>query len=322
MRSKWIIIAYNIYDNWRTKKLFNSGYFETSYGSNINKLSLNEILNYINNTFEDYLIYSSLSIDNFLGKKILELGPGDNLSVALKFLATGAKQVVCLDKFHVKSKLKQENKLYRILRDSLEDKMKAYFDNTIDLKNGIKFNPQKLKYIYGIGIDEASDIFDKNSFDFIISRAVLEHIYNIDDAFSVMDSLLVPGGYMLHKIDFKDHGIFSKVGMHPLTFLTIPNFLYRLMTKDSAKPNRKLIRYYSQKMMELEYDYRIFITEILGEKKEILPHVEKNRFNNYHSEKALTLITKIRSHLNNEYKNMLSKELMVSGIFLIAKKTK
>ena len=320
MKSKWAIIAYNIFDNWRTKKLFNLGHFETSYGSNINRISIKESLNYINNIFKDYISYSSLSKDKFIGKRILEIGPGDNLGVALKFLVTGASQVVCLDKFHVKRKLEQEYELYRILRDELKDSLKNRIDEIIKLKNGIKINPNKLNYICGIGIDKAKDILEQNSFDFIISRAVLEHIDNLDDAFSVMDDLLVPGGHMLHKIDFKDHGMFSNIGMHPLTFLTIPNFIYRLMTKDSGKPNRRLIQYYHRKMRELEYDYKIYITGIIGEEKEIIPHIEKSRFNTNYSEEALTLITKIHPHLISEFKKMLYEELMVSGIFLIAKK--
>ena len=47
------------------------------------------------------------------------------------------------------------------------------------------------------------------------------------------------------------HGMFSSSGMHPLTFLTIPDSVYRLMTIDSGKPNRKLINYYRQKMIDL-----------------------------------------------------------------------
>ncbi|GAI89367.1 unnamed protein product, partial [marine sediment metagenome] len=268
MRSKWVIISYNIFDNWRAKILFKSGHFKTSYGSVINKISLQDSLNYINNIFNDYITYSSLSINKFKGKRILEIGPGDNLGVALRFLAAEASQVVCLDKFYVKRKFEKEYRLYRILRGELDDNLKIHFDEVIVLKNGIKINPDKLKYICGIGIDEARNILEQNSFDFIISRAVLEHIDNLDDAFSVMDNLLIPGGYMLHKIDFKDHGIFSNAGKHPLTFLTVPNFIYRLMTKHSGKPNRRLIQYYYQKMMKLRYDYKIFITGIVGEEKE------------------------------------------------------
>jgi hypothetical protein len=52
-----------------------------------------------------------------------------------------------------------------------------------------------LLHIYGTGIEEAGKLF--------------EHLYEPDRAFSVLDGLLLPGGYMIHKIDFRDHGMFS-----------------------------------------------------------------------------------------------------------------
>ena len=88
-----------------------------------------------------------------------------------------------------------------------------------------------------------------------------------------MDELLLPGGYMIHKIDFRDHGMFSDKH-HPLTFLTIPGSLYTLMTHDSGKPNRRLISYYRRKTTELGYDTHLLITRIVGSESEILPHKE------------------------------------------------
>ena len=317
-----MIITKLIYDNWRAKRRFNSGNFSDSCGSTLENKSLSESLNYINNVFEDYLIYSSNTMDNFRGKRILEIGPGDNLGVALKFLVAGAAQVVCLDKFYSKRKFEQEYELYQALRAQLDENSKKLFDEAINLKNGIEINSNKLKYIYGISINEARNLFNKESFDFIISRAVLEHIYDIDTAFSVMNDFLVSGGYMMHKIDLQDHKIFSSGEMHPLTFLTIPDFLYRLISKYTSHPNRKLIKYYRQKMIELGYDTKIFITSVVGEEGEILPHKEAISFNVDFFQHTLNLIDKIRQKLSSRFRNISNKSLMISGIFLIAKKPK
>ena len=73
----------------------------------------------------------------------------------------------------------------------------------------------EIKHTHGYGIDDALNLFKKGSFDLIISRAVLEHIYYIEKAFNVMDVLLKSGGIMIHKIDFRDHGMFSENGFHP-----------------------------------------------------------------------------------------------------------
>ncbi|MGI8731735.1 MAG: hypothetical protein ACR2LM_00335 [Pyrinomonadaceae bacterium] len=44
--------------------------------------------------------------------KVFELGFGDNVGVALKFIAAGATKVVCLDKFYSKRNLEQQRKIY------------------------------------------------------------------------------------------------------------------------------------------------------------------------------------------------------------------
>ena len=189
-----------------------------------------------------------------------------------------------------------------------------------ELSSGIEINSDKLKVIYGTAIEEAEELFDSESLDLIISNAVVEHLYDTDVAFSVMNGLLVPGGYMMHNIDLGDHGMFSRSGMHPLTFLTIPDSVYRLMTLDSGKPNRKLINYYRQKMIDLEYDAKIFITSIVGEEGEVFPNKESIELGIDYSQSTVSLINEIRPNLNNRFRNMSDEELMISVIFLIARK--
>jgi hypothetical protein len=97
-RSKFPIIAFKIYQNWRMRRQFARGTIESIHGSTHNKKPICQSLRYINEQFEDYLKYSELSRDRLRGLRVLELGFGDNLGVALKFLVAGAEQVVCLDK--------------------------------------------------------------------------------------------------------------------------------------------------------------------------------------------------------------------------------
>ena len=125
---------------------------------------------------------------------------------------------------------------------------------------------------------------------------------------------------MLHKIDFRDHGIFSKHQHHPLTFLTIPDSVYRLMVYDSGKPNRKLLPYYRNKAAGLGFAARFLVTRIVGVESEIAPHKEEVFFNVDYSDSTLSLLKSIRPRLQEEFKNMSDTDLMVSGIFLIAQK--
>lgn len=317
---KWVIIFYNIFKNLETKLKFKLGKYETFKDSVIDNLSLIDSISYVNRVFEEYLQYSPITLDTLNNKRILEIGPGDNFGVALEFLAKGASRVVCLDKFHVMSSFKKRYRLYKALKEQLDIHSKKLFDESINLDKGIVINPNKLKYLYGIGITEAGELFKSEYFDLIVSRAVLEHIYDISCAFSVMDKLLAPGGYMLHKIDFRDHGMFSKLGMHPLTFLTIPEKIYQLMTKYSSKPNRKLINYYIHKMKELGYDFKFYVTAIFGLKNEFLPHIPIEEFNIDLYRNELGLIKEIRPKLRNKFKILPNDYLIISGIFLIAKK--
>ena len=319
-KSKTMIIAYHIFDNWRTKKRFVSGNYETRSGSTHSGKSLSESFAYIQQVFNDYLTYSGISSLMLEEMRVLEIGPGDNFGVALKFLVAGAKQVVCLDKFYSKRDTGQQFKIYRQMRTYLNNKERLIFDSILNLEGGIIINAEKLQYIHGVGIEAAEQILEQGSFDFIVSRAVLEHLYDPDAAFSVMNRLLKSGGYMIHKIDFSDHGLFSSKGFHPLTYLTIPESLYRLMTYDSGKPNRKLINHYKQKMSDLGYDFKIFISHIVGAEAEILPHKESVVYDIDYSNATISLIKKIRHRLLDKFKCMTDDELIVDSIFLIAKK--
>jgi SAM-dependent methyltransferase len=319
-KTKMALISWHIYDNWSTKRRFNAGKIELTSGSTHLKKTLSESLRYVDQVFDDYLTYSAISVDMLRDKRILEIGPGDNIGVALKFLVAGAKQVVCLDKFFSKYDWEQQRKIYQSLRDQWSEDERQIFDEVIDLEKGSKVESQKLLYLYGTGIEEAEKIFEPESFDLIVSRAVFEHLYNPNSAFSVMSRLLKPDGYMLHKIDFKDHGVFSKHNHHPLTFLTIPSPIYKLMTYDSGKPNRRLINFYRQKLTGLEFDSKILITQIVGVENEIVPHKEIVSFGVDYTDTTLSLLKKIRPRLQIDFKDMSDEDLMVSGIFLIARK--
>ncbi|MCK4307493.1 class I SAM-dependent methyltransferase [candidate division WOR-3 bacterium] len=298
----WAKIIYHILGNYKTKTLCKLGYFKTTTGSTHSRFSsVSDSLKYINQVFQDYLSFADISVKDIKGKKVLELGPGDNFGVALKFLIAGANKVTCLDKFYSNRDIAQQYQIYKAMRDELLQGGKRSFDSIIKLNNHkFEFTGNKFEYIYDRGIEQALEIFPSASFDMIISRAVLEHIPDLDAAFNSMDKLLRPGGYMIHNIDLRDHGIFTSVGLHPLTFLTIPEKIWKLMTGHSGKPNRMRLDYYKHKMEELNYNYRIKI--ILSS--------------------TLPMIENIKPKLQPEFKKMLSEDLLPETIFLIAQKSR
>ncbi|HEX5734106.1 MAG TPA: methyltransferase domain-containing protein [Blastocatellia bacterium] len=320
-RSKTLVIAQNLINNWRVSRRVSSGNIETSYGSSHSHISdLSDSVAYINSTYEDYLRYAELSPGAIRGKRVLEIGHGDNLGVALRFLAAGAAEVVCLDKFYSKRDPERQREIYLALRAELDGEARRRFDEVIDLTSSTEIISDRLKSVYGTGIEDAVYLFGADSFDLIISRAVLQSIQEIDAALASMERLLAGGGAMAHKIDLRDLGMFTCGGMHPLTFLTIQDSLYRRMTSATDKSNRRLAGYYSKKIAEVGLESKIFITEIVGQSEEIIPHKEKIVPGVDYSDASLALINEIRPRLNAKFKHLPDEELLVSSIFLVAGK--
>src|SRR5258705_3864950 len=205
-KSKTLIVAAKIVDNWRMKRKFEAGNTESLHGATHSLFfkDISESLDYINVQFDDYLKYSGLSLDQLKGMRIFELGFGDNVGVALKFIAAGAERAVCLDKYYSKRDLQHQRQIYQALRETLSDTGKERFDEAIDLKTGIELNPQKVLCIYGTDVENAKQLFEMEKFDLAVSRGAIQDIYNPDAAFAAMDKILAPGGYILHKIYLND----------------------------------------------------------------------------------------------------------------------
>jgi len=325
-KSKTLIVAAKIVDNWRMKRRFEAGNTESLHGATHSLFfkDISESLDYINVQFDDYLKYSGLSLDQLKGMRIFELGFGDNVGVALRFIAAGAERVVCLDKYYSKRDLGHQRRIYQALRETLGDSEKKRFDEAIDLKTGIELNPEKVLCIYGTDVENAKQLFEMEKFDLAVSRGAIQDIYNPDAAFAAMDKILAPGGYMLHKIDLSDQGMFRDNGMNPLTYLTISESVYRLMAVDSGKPNRKLMSYYRKVMNTLGYDTKLLITGIIGVgvcgKGDLHPHKEKVELNVDYPESTLQMVQEIRPRLVPKYGAMPDDELIVDGIFIVAGK--
>jgi SAM-dependent methyltransferase len=320
-RSKTLVIAQNLVNNWRVSRRVSSGNIEASYGSSHSHISdLSDSVAYINATFEDYLRYAELSPEAIRGKRVLEIGHGDNLGVALRFLAAGAAEVTCLDKFYSKRDPERQREIYLALRAELDGEARRRFDEVIDLTSGTEIISDRLKSVYGIGVEDAVQLFGAGSFDLIISRAVLQSVQDTDAALAAMERLLATGGAMAHKIDLRDLGMFTGGGMHPLTFLTIQDSLYRRMTSATDKANRRLVGYYSKMIADLGLESKIFITEIVGQGEEIIPHKEKVEAGVDYCGSSLSLIKEIRPRLTARFKHLPDEELLVSSIFLVAGK--
>jgi SAM-dependent methyltransferase len=234
---------------------------------------------------------------------MLELGPGDNLGLAMRFLAAGVREVVALDKFAIRRNPESERAIY----DRLADRHGAV-------------DRERIRVITGMGIEEAGGELEPGSFDLIVSVAVLEHLYDSDAAFAAMDRLLAPGGVMLHQVDFRDHNMFTAGGRHPLEFLTVRDRLWRRMTVDSGGPNRRLVDYYRAKVAELGYDAKLIVNQLLGVEGAV-PGTDALREAVPVGTEQRDLIAAIRPRLQPRFRSLPEEDLAASGLLLVARKT-
>jgi SAM-dependent methyltransferase len=314
-KSKWFIIATNMYQDVLRRTHLKADQIggEPQAGFDPKQLDL------IDNTFNRYLKYSGLTRETLKDKTVLEIGPGEYIGVALRFLAAGAREVVCLDKFVHFQSSPAHLRLYRELRKTLTDEDRERFDRVVNLENGIQLDTNRLKWIYGKGVEETDSLFPPAYFDVIVSAAVLEEIYNTDMAFQKMDRLLSPGGYTIHKIDVRDYGMFSKHGFHPLEFLTVPDSVYRYMSEATGQPNRQLANYYRDKMKELGYESNIYIALVAGQKEMPEYKTVVQEGVDYPADRMKSYQA-MRPQLLDRYQAVSDQDLITEALLLVGKK--
>jgi hypothetical protein len=281
--------------------------------------SVERSLAYIDGIFRNYLANSDLCPQALEGKCVLEVGPGDNLGVALRFLAAGAAQVISVDRFFSWRDPEKERRIYRALRETLDVPARARFDNAVDLSDGIGFNPERLRYIYGKGVEEVRLLLGASCCDVIVSCAVLEEIDDLDTVFSDLDYFLRPGGTQIHIIDLRDYGTLTRFGFHPLEFCTIPDPVYRYASKFS-RPNRRRIDYYRRKMDQLGYSAKFPITFVCGREAALSPFkVALERGIDFTDEER-SRAEVIRPRLLARYRGLPAEDLLAAGFVLVARK--
>lgn len=288
-------------------------------GATHRELETAQSVAYIVRVFSDYLQYWGQPADGLLNKRVLEIGPGDSLGVALLFIAHGARQVVCLDRFRSAHDARQHCAIYSVLRDHLTENQRSRFDDAVKIEDGrYRLNPERVRYVYGEGIETAGRILPGEQFDLILSRAVLQETTGARAAFASMDTLMAPGGFQLHKIDLRDYGLFSRRGFHPLEFLTISDAVYDTCLR-RHHPNRERIDAYRAQSAGFDYDSRIYATHTLASGTEIIPHVLlSDECDNLPVQGKQ--IEQIRPRLLKRFGQLSTAELNISGIFIVSQK--
>jgi SAM-dependent methyltransferase len=316
----WFVIATNIGADFLRKSGWISGQIGQAAALNPPEAELSHDVARTQAIYGAYLHYAGWEDSQVPGKRILELGPGYHIGVPLLFAAQGASYVAGLDKFVPFQTGPYFSDFYSRLRDTLSPKQKADFDRAIQLQPQLALHSARIQYIYRKELAEVVNQLGAGTFDLIASNAVIEEMYDPERTFQAQDRLLRPGGWLVHKIDLRDYGMFTKYGFPELEFLTVPEWAYRRMAEASGQPNRRRVKYYRDVARRLGYSCQIYVTYVLGVETELIPprsHIQRGLD---YPDSSLQMIRAIRPRLAAQFRELSDADLLVQGIFLVARK--
>ncbi len=279
-------------------------------------MSVEEAARYSSRVVADYIAYGAGGdLERLSGKDVLEIGPGDNLGVALVLLAKGARTVTSVDGFTPNSDLHHNAKVYRAIYDTLtpEEQQRIRDVVTLQADGTAIVNGERLISCYAVPIDRDTTPFKTQSYDIVISRAVLEHLGNLHLGWTNMVRSLRPNGEMWHKVDFRCHEMFAQI--HPLYFLTVPDVLWNFISRPDPTLNRLRLPTYRELAARDFNHSHCYITHIVDD-QEFMPHVESLAHGTHYSERHSNLIRAIRPRLLKRFSEYSDPDLMVTGIFL------
>jgi SAM-dependent methyltransferase len=275
-------------------------------------------LAYIDAVYDDYVRYAGLGPSELRGARVLEVGAGDNFGVALRFLAAGAAQVAAVDRFATWRDPEQQRRIYAAMLERLTPDESEALGDALRLDPEPAFDETRLRIVEGVPIEQAASTLGLGSFDISVSRAVLEHVYDLDAALKAIDAMLKPGGLFAHKVDLSDHGYFTDGGQHPLTILTVSPRVYRWMGGEEGLPNRRRASEYEAILSGLGYSPTMLVTHLIGRDGEIEPHTESPEQADL--DRGAKLAEEIRPRLAAPFRSLDGADLATTGIFIVARK--
>jgi SAM-dependent methyltransferase len=285
-------------------------------GSTGLSMSVEDAAGYARRVVADYITYGAGGDPERLkGKDVLEIGPGDNLGVALLLLAKGARTVTCIDGFAPSFNADHNAHIYAAIYNALSAEEQECISDTVTLQpdGTATIGGSRLLSRYGVPMDAEASPLESHSYDIVVSRAVLEHLGNLEVGWKNMVQCLRRDGEMWHKVDFRCHNLFGQI--HPLYFLTVPDTLWDMISRPDPTLNRLRLPTYREFAARDFNESRCYITHLIGD-SEISPHVEKLIPGTHYSQRHLDSLQNIRPKLQQYFSNYSDEDLLVTGIFL------
>jgi SAM-dependent methyltransferase len=299
--------------NYLEARRYKSGNIETKSGTLHSAFDAAVSVEYVREVFRDYKQYGDVT--RFFGR-VAEIGPGDNCGVGMLMRADGAASVDLVDRYYSARDPQRQAVVYEQLVASSPATAQIFAG--VDLADESTF-PGLTRY-YGPKAS-AEEFFDTaDTYDFIVSRAVMEHLYDPELALRRMATALRPGGLLLHKVDFRDHGMFTP-NFHELKFLEVPDWLYSRMTRASGRPNRVLVHRYAAALKDSGLDGEILVTRLAGV-GDITPHLRYEEIAPELRRVAEEFVESRRRSFAEPFRLVPARDLAVAGIFLVARKAR
>jgi hypothetical protein len=306
-----LCISYYLMDDLLCRLRLAEGNIDTDSGMAHRHGNLQNSIKYIEEVFADYRTYAGVEV--FHGR-VAEVGPGDSSGVAMLFIADGCQSVDLVDRFYSKRDPEFHASVHRALiarHRNLSERL-----GMVAVTGECDSEPVVRHY----GPSAAAEKYFDNhqGYDFIVSRAVLEHVYDPILALRRMVLALNQEGMLLHKVDLRDHGMFSSCH-HELKYFEVHDALYPLITRGSGRPNRVLVNRYREALIGMQVPYRILVTRLAGV-GDIVPHLPYEEIDSALRVKSLAYVRSVRGRFARSLQNLSDEDLSVSGFFLIAKR--
>lgn len=277
-----------------------------------------QVIETIENVFSRYKLHGGLSEGHFINKKILEVGPGDSFGIALKLMFSGAKDVICFDKFYARRNVSLLKEVYlKMFKTQTDFSFNETFDSNL--------LPQKqIKYHYGKGIEQiktGSKYFEKESFDYILSNQVIQEIYNPFPALKKMIKLLKKGGKMVHYIDFEPYNYFRFHLDNEYDYLTIPECQYKWMVNKRGMGNRKRItEYITFLKKEKDISFKFIVNNCFLNKEELDEVIEYPNFSESTKKRYSAIVNSQKNNFRKKYRNLPLEDFIVGNAYLVIDK--
>ena len=289
-------ILTNQYAHWAPRRYVE---FAGETGRGSEEESAQDIADYFRACFVEYFEQLNVAPDSLgaylAGSRCLEYGPGDVPGVALLMYAHGAQKIYCVDRFPLLTwsplNISVLENLLNGLALPLQERARKAFLSEGDPASGL--DGSKIEYV--VRPNGLSGLI--NEVDLVYSRAVLEHVNDLEATFKDMDAALVPGGVAIHLADLRSHGLHRK---NPLDFLTWPASLWNAMYSYKGVPNRWRVDRYR---------------EALGATSLILDRIDAIE------RLPLNLVTEVRPHLAQPFQTVSDDDLAWLRFWLVAHKS-